>query len=59
MKTLKLVLFICVFTFGKTSVSQQGIQNNKSTADSLIDEGDISGALVEYQKIYFQNPTDQ
>jgi hypothetical protein len=30
-----------------------------STADSLRDEGDLEGAIVEFGKIYANNPTDQ
>jgi len=59
MNTLKLTLIICVIPFSQKAISQPGSQNNRSLADSLRDEGDIPGALVEFKKIFLQNPGDQ
>ena len=59
MKTLKLALFLCIIAFSETAISQSGVQNSKSLADSLKNEGDIPGALTEYKRTFYQNPTDQ
>ena len=59
MNILKLSLIVCFIPFSEIAISQPGIQNSRSIADSLRDEGDIPGALAEYKKIYFQNPGDQ
>lgn len=59
MNILKFSLIVCVMTNSVIAISQPGIQNSRSVADSLRDEGDIPGALAEYKKIYFQNPKDQ
>jgi hypothetical protein len=59
MNTLKLSLIVCAIAISEIAISQPVIRNNRSIADSLRDEGDIPSALVEYKKIYIQNPKDQ
>lgn len=59
MKTLKLALTVGIFACSEVAVSQQGVQNFKSVADSLRNEGNIPAALTEYKKIFLKNPYDQ
>ena len=59
MKTLKLALIVGIIACSEAAVSQPGVQNVKSVADSLRDEGNIQGALAEYKKNFLKNPRDQ
>ncbi len=59
MNTIRLSLIGCLIVFSEIAISQPVIQNIRSTADSLRDEGDTPGALAEYKKVYSQNPKNQ
>jgi hypothetical protein len=59
MKSLKSILIVCISSISAVAISQPPPPGPRSTADSLIDEGNIVGAVAEYRKIYKSNPKDQ
>ena len=58
MKPAKLVLTALLLAVYNYAVSQPA-QNRGNKADSLMNEGNVPGAIAEYKRLYSLNPNDQ
>jgi hypothetical protein len=59
MKSSIFFLIVCLSVFYKSANSQPVAPNQKNKADSLMNEGNVPGAITEYKRLYSLNPTDQ
>lgn len=55
----KLITVIGMLMITSSAISQPGLNNQRSVADSLMAEGEIPAAIVEYRRLYGENPSDQ
>lgn len=58
MRSSILFLIFCLSIFSRSAFSQPPAPNQGNKGDILINEGDISGAIAEYRKLYGLNPKD-
>jgi len=56
MKRIKLLLTISLLAVCVLVSSQPGFPGSRSVADSLMNEGNVPGAIKEFRKIYDTNP---
>jgi hypothetical protein len=59
MKSSICFIVICLFIFCKSAISQPVDPNKGNKADSLMNEGNVLGAISEYKRLYSLNPKDQ
>ncbi|MBU1014741.1 MAG: hypothetical protein KKG99_17230 [Bacteroidetes bacterium] len=55
----KLIIVIGMLMISLSAISQPAMNNQRSIADSLMAEGEIPAAIVEYRRLYEKNPNDQ
>lgn len=59
MKSSIFFLSVCLSFACKSAISQPVMPNQRNKADSLMNEGNVLGAIEEYKRLYFLNPKDQ
>jgi len=59
MKKLNAALFVCLLAICGTALAQPPAPPAGSPGERLRAEGDIPGAIAEFEKVYAQNPKDQ
>jgi hypothetical protein len=59
MKVMKSILIVCISLVSELAFSQPMFTNGRSSADSLREEGNLSGAITEFKKIYAGNPMNK
>jgi hypothetical protein len=59
MKSLIFFLIVCLSSFCKHVISQPVAPTQRNKADSLMNEGDVPEAIVEYKRLYILNPKDK
>lgn len=56
LQLIPIVLFSALFT---SALAQPPVPGQRNKADSLMDEGDVQGAIAEYRRLYSIDPTNQ
>jgi hypothetical protein len=59
MKSSFFFLIACLSFFYKSAISQPVAPNQRNKADSLMNEGNVPEAIIEYKKLYSLNPKDK
>ena len=52
MKSSIFFLIVCLSFFCKTAISQPVAPNQRNKADSLMNEGNVPEAILEYKRLY-------
>jgi hypothetical protein len=58
MKSFIFFLVVCLSGFCNSAVSQPVAMNQRNLADSLMNEGNVQGAIAEYKRLYSLYPKD-
>ena len=59
MKSSFFFLIVCLSFFYKSAISQPVAPNQRNKADSLMNEGNVPEAIIEYKKLYSLIPNDK
>jgi hypothetical protein len=59
MKKTKLILFLWIIASNGIAISQPALINKISLADSLREQGDLKGALIQFKKDYLKDPVNR
>jgi hypothetical protein len=59
MKSSIFFRIVCLSCFCIPAISQPVAPNQRNKADSLMNEGNVPEAIVEYKKLYIHNPRDK
>ena len=59
MKTSTFFLIVCLSSFCSPAISQPVAPIQRNKADSLMIEGNVPEAIVEYKRLYILNPKDK
>lgn len=58
MKPLIFFLIVFLYSYCRPAISQPAAPSQRNKADSLMNEGNVPEAIVEFKRLYIQNPKD-